>query len=225
MKIGANGLAIVKAFEGCFRKAYVCPAGVLTIGWGHTNHHKPKFDKDAVWSQDKCDQVLVGDMGTFERHVEKNAKVVLAQHEFDALVSWAYNTGGPSHASVWKHLNAGQRHKVGPALKAWNKANGQVLNGLVRRRDSEAALFDGDVEKALRIAGAKKPPSKPQSKPTPEPKPATKSKEIWGSIGAILTAILSAITDWKVLAILVVAFAAYVIWQRYSKDDISGWFK
>jgi lysozyme len=237
MKISANGLAIVKAFEGCLKKVpgkpgyfkpYVCPAGVLTIGWGHTNHHKPKFNESAVWSQDQCDAVLVGDMGTFERHVEKNAQVILAQHEFDALVSWAYNTGGPSHATVWKHLNAGRRKKVGPALKAWNKANGQVLNGLVRRRNSEAALFDGNIEEALKIAGAKKPTDKPISKPSPAPKPDTKpavqSKEIWATIGTILTTILGIVTDWRVLSVLVVGFGLFAIYWRFNKDDIRGWF-
>jgi lysozyme len=163
MKIGPNGLSVVKAFEGCHKavpgkpgyfKAYYDPVNVLTIGWGHTNHHKPTFGANTVWSQAACDAVLAGDMVTFERHVEKNAKVPLAQHEFDALVSWSYNTGGPAHATVWKRLNAGDKAGVPSALAAWNKARGNVLNGLVRRRKAEGQLFAGDIKGALRTAQA-----------------------------------------------------------------------
>lgn len=163
MKISQNGLAIVKAFEGChkavpgkkgFFKAYYDPVNVLTIGYGHTNHHKPKFDVDAVWSQAACDAVLASDMVIFEKHVEKQAKVPLKQHEFDALVSWAFNTGGPAHAGVWKKLNADDKAAVPNELLKWNRAGGAVLAGLPRRRKSEAELFRGNVSQALKIAGA-----------------------------------------------------------------------
>jgi lysozyme len=164
LKIGADGLAVVKAFESCMRAikgrpgyfaAYYDPVNVLTIGWGHTNHHKPTFGANTVWSQAACDAVLAGDMVTFEKHVEKHAKVPLAQHEFDALVSWSYNTGGPSHATVWKRLNSGDKAGVPSALAAWNKAGGNVLKGLVRRRKSEGQLFAGDIKGALRTAQGK----------------------------------------------------------------------
>ena len=91
MKISENGLAIVKAFESCLRpagngkfKAYVDPVGVLTIGYGHTNHHEPKFTASTIWTQEQCDSALAGDMATFEEHVSKLVKVDLEQHEFDA---------------------------------------------------------------------------------------------------------------------------------------------
>jgi lysozyme len=166
MKISDNGLALVMAFEGClkpvpgrrgFFRPYTCPAGVLTIGWGHTNHHPPAFGPADVWSQDQCDQVLRGDLAGFERHVETLAKVPLAQDEFDALVSWAYNTGGPASAGVWRALNAGRKRDVPAELAKWNKGGGKVLAGLVRRRKAEGLLFAGRVEEALQVAGARKP--------------------------------------------------------------------
>ena len=163
MKISDNGLAVVKAFEGCLKpvpgmaghfRQYICPAGVPTIGWGHTNHHPPRFDAGTVWSQAKCDEVLRGDMGRFERHVEKHAPEVTIQHRFDALVSWSYNTGGPPSSAVWTYARRGDVAATRARLARWNKGGGRVLAGLVRRRESEADLFEGKIDEALRTAGA-----------------------------------------------------------------------
>jgi lysozyme len=164
MKIGPDGLAIVKAFESCmakipgrpgYFKAYYDPVNVLTIGWGHTNHHLPKFDAATVWSQAECDAALAGDMATFEAHVNRQAKVPLKQCEFDALVSWSFNTGGPSTASLWRALNAGDKASIPSNLAMWNKAGGRVLNGLTRRRKAEGLLFQGKIKEAYQVAGAK----------------------------------------------------------------------
>ena len=162
-KISESGLELVKAFEncmarikgrpGCFRP-YRDSAGVLTIGWGHTNHHLPRFTRDAVWTQAECDAALAGDMITFERHVQRLCKIELAQHEFDALVSWAFNTGAPATATLWKKLNAGNRKVVPVELAKWNRAGGRVLAGLTRRRKAEGLMFAGDVKGALALAHA-----------------------------------------------------------------------
>jgi lysozyme len=137
-----------------FFKPYRDSAGVLTIGWGHTNHHLPRFDADALWSQAECDSALAGDMRTFERHVQQLAAVPLAQHAFDALVSWSFNTGGPASATLWRQLNAGDMAAVPVELAKWTRAGGKVLAGLVRRRKAEALMFAGDVRGALAIAHA-----------------------------------------------------------------------
>jgi lysozyme len=167
MRMSQNGLAIVKAFEGCLEpvkgrpgyfKTYIDPVGVPTIGYGHTNHHEPRFTSATVWSQQQCDDALAGDMAVFEAHVSKLAKVPLEQHEFDALVSWAYNTGGPETATLWRKLNAGDKASVPKELAKWNRGGGRVLNGLVRRRKAEGQLFAGDVAGALQTAGARVPP-------------------------------------------------------------------
>jgi len=164
MKIGPDGLAIVKAFESCmakvpgkpgYFKSYYDPVNVLTIGWGHTNHHPPRIDAATMWSQAQCDAALAGDMATFEMHVNRLAKVPLKQHEFDALVSWAFNTGGPSHASLWRALNAGDKASIPSNLAQWNKAGGRVLNGLTRRRKAEGLLFQGKIKEAYAVAQVK----------------------------------------------------------------------
>ena len=100
----------------------------------------------------ECDAALAGDMGTFERWVSRLAKVPLAQHEFDALVSWSFNTGGPESATLWKKLNAGNKAAVPAELAKWNRGGGKVLAGLVRRRKAEGLLFAGDVKGALAVA-------------------------------------------------------------------------
>jgi lysozyme len=201
MKIGPNGLAVVKAFEGCHKavkgkpgyfKAYLDPVNVLTIGWGHTNHHKPKFNADAVWSQAACDAVLAGDMVIFEKHVAKHAGVLLKQHEYDALVSWAFNTGGPAHATLWKKLNAGDKAAIPSELAKWNKAGGNVLNGLVRRRKAEGQLFAGDIKGAMKTA---------QATPTKAATIAAGTAVATGTVAA------AASGDWSV-ALFVIAAAA-----------------
>lgn len=172
MKISEHGLAIIKAFESCMKavpgrpgyfKPYDDGVGVLTIGWGHTNHHEPKFDKSAVWSQAECDAALVRDLAIFEAQVNRFAKVPLAQHEFDALVSWAYNTGGPATAGVWTQLNAGNKAAVPARLAQWNKGGGKVMAGLVRRRKAEGLLFSGEIVEAYRVAEIKGQPPAPSA--------------------------------------------------------------
>lgn len=143
---GAN---LIKHFEGCKQKvahgfkAYVCPAGVLTIGWGHTNHHGRKFTRDSVWTQAACDEAFSEDMLGFESAVRRLVKVKLTPYQFDALVSFCYNCGEGNLAksTLLKKVNAGDF--LGAALEfgKWNKGGGKVLAGLTRRRASEALLF------------------------------------------------------------------------------------
>jgi lysozyme len=194
MRISPTGLAIVKAFESClapipgrpgFFKPYIDPVGVPTIGWGHTNHHEPKFTSSSVWSQQQCDDALAGVMATFEAHVSKLAKVALTQYEFDALVSWSYNTGGPETATLWRKLNAGDKGAVPSELAKWNRGGGKVLNGLTRRRKSEGELFAGNVAAALKTAGARAPAAelRPAEPPPDPPKPiqtAQPQPPTWG---------------------------------------------
>ena len=161
LKISPSGLELIKAFESCLRpvkgqsgsfRTYIDPVGVATIGWGHTNHHPPRIDRSTVWSQQQCDEALDRDLDIFEAAVNRLATVPLKQYEFDALVSWAYNTGGPKGATLWRRLNNNQRRAVPIELLKWNKGGGRILRGLVRRRKAEALMFKGEVEAALKLA-------------------------------------------------------------------------
>jgi lysozyme len=217
LKIGPDGLAVVKAFESCmaaikarpgYFAAYVDPVGVLTIGWGHTNHHEPKFDGGAVWSQAQCDAALAGDMATFECHVNKQAKVDLKQHEFDALVSWAFNTGGPSTASLWTLLNNGNKAAIPANLAQWNKGGGRVLAGLTRRRKAEGLLFEGKIKEAYAVAGGKTSVTTTQ-----------KTGGVIAVAGTAATVAHQAGVDPAIIIAIgvAVAFAAFIIWKLKGK--------
>lgn len=149
--LSADGAALIKSFESCAEKdgtvfkPYVCPGGVLTIGWGHTNDHGRAFDKTARWTQKNCDDAFDEDMAFFEEQVTSMVKVPLKQHQFDALVSFAYNCGVGNLRGSTLRRKLNDRDYEGAALEfhRWNRSKGKVLPGLVRRRAAEALLFQG----------------------------------------------------------------------------------
>ena len=149
--VSPSAFALIKSFEGCHKssgamfKPYVCPGGVLTIGWGHTNHHGRKFDENARWTQQDCDAALEEDLQGFAADVAALVKVPLKQHQFDALVSFAYNVGigNLKSSTLLRKLNAGDPEGAALEFHRWNRSKGKVLPGLVRRRAAEALLFQG----------------------------------------------------------------------------------
>jgi lysozyme len=152
MTVSAPGLKLIQSFEGCEKrqkggrfKAYVDPVGVLTIGWGHTNATGRTFGADTVWTQAECDAALREDVAKFEAAVRAHVKVELAQCQFDALVSFAYNCGIGNLKASTLLRKVNRREFAGAAREfgKWNKAGGRVLPGLTRRRAAEATLFEG----------------------------------------------------------------------------------
>lgn len=151
LKLSQAGAELIQHFEGCLKPhgdmfhAYHCPANVLTIGWGHTNHHGRKFDASSRWTAGECHEAFLEDMETFERDVRKLVKVPLTAFQFDALVSFTYNCGSGNLAksTLLKKVNAQDFEGAALEFQKWNKANGKVLAGLVRRRASEALMFQG----------------------------------------------------------------------------------
>tara|TARA_R100000388_G_C7220366_1_gene148599 strand:+ start:70 stop:513 length:444 start_codon:yes stop_codon:yes gene_type:complete len=141
MKISQEGIDLIKHFEGCELESYLCSAGVLTIGYGTTKN----VVEGMKISQHQAEELLMKDLEEFEEYVEDLIDVKLEQHQFDALVAWTYNLG-PTNlktSTLRKVLNKGAYDDVPEQMKRWNKAGGQVLKGLVRRRDAEALLFEG----------------------------------------------------------------------------------
>lgn len=148
MRISQNGLSLIKHFEGLELKAYRCPAGVLTIGYGSTGKHvKPGM----VITEDEAEALLRKDVGPFEDAIGKLVRVKLDQDEFDALVAFSYNIGAGAFAesTLLKKLNAGDFGGAYKEFARWNKAKGKVLKGLTKRRAAEAALFAGDDWRAV----------------------------------------------------------------------------
>lgn len=135
LKTGQAGLAIIKQFEGCRLKAYKCPAGVWTIGYGHTGG----VVSGQSITQTQADALLAADLEKFEKKVEKyNDKYRFSQKEFDALVSFAFNLG-----SIDQLTAGGTRSRavIADKMLLYNKAGGNVLEGLTRRRKAERELF------------------------------------------------------------------------------------
>ena len=141
MKISPEGLALIKKFEGCELKAYQCSAGVWTIGYGHTKG----VEEGMTITKDQAEQMLLEELVEYEVAVEEAVDNQLDQCMFDALVSWTYNLGPTNlnNSTMLKVLNAGEYDEVPAQIKRWNKAGGKVLQGLIRRREAEALLFEG----------------------------------------------------------------------------------
>ena len=142
MNTSEEGKAIIKKFEGCKLEAYLCQAGVPTIAFGRTKN----VAIGDTCTQEQADEWLDEELEEYEGYVEKYITVPLKQCQFDALVSFTYNLGPQnlSSSTLRKLLNAGDYHLVPSQLKRWNKVNGEISEGLVRRREAEAILWDGE---------------------------------------------------------------------------------
>lgn len=143
MKISANGVALLKRFEGLELEAYQDIAGVWTIGYGHTETAQPGMKI----SEREAEELLKRDLRPREDAVSRLTKTSLNQNEFDALVSFVYNVGENAYknSTARRRLNSGDRVGAAEALTWWNKAtvNGVLreVTGLTRRRAAERALF------------------------------------------------------------------------------------
>jgi len=141
MKISQEGIALIKKFEGCKLEAYKCPAGVWTIGYGHTKDVK---EGDRI-NKDEANYLLEEEMEEYEKYINNMVEVDLNQSQFDSLCAWIYNLGPTNfgNSTLRKVLNEGKYDEVPQQIKRWNKSNGEVLNGLIKRREAEALLFQG----------------------------------------------------------------------------------
>jgi GH24 family phage-related lysozyme (muramidase) len=142
-------LKIIQAWEGCHLAAYLCPAGVPTIGWGATRlGDRPVQIGDQI-SQARADQLLTDDVEARYQRLVELLPMVRQWHgnRVAALVSWVYNVGleAAADSTLRKRLLAGESpvKVVSEELPRWDKANGKPLAGLTRRRAAEVALFVG----------------------------------------------------------------------------------
>ena len=146
MHMSQGGLDnLLKKFEGCKLKAYRCPAGILTIGYGHTSAAgAPEVHDGMTITQDEAENILKNDLVKYEQPVAAMVKVDLEQNQFDVLVDFAYNAGvgALKTSTLLKKVNAGDFDAVSDELMKWTKGGGKVLPGLVRRRQAEAAWWN-----------------------------------------------------------------------------------
>lgn len=136
MNIGNKGLDLIKSFEGCRLTAYKCPAGVWTIGYGHTSG----VYEGMTITQEQADNMLREDVKYYADAVDRyNSRFNFNQAEFDSLTSFTYNCGVGSLQAVMSCCNTKQ--EIAEECKLYNKGGGVVLPGLVRRREEEYKLF------------------------------------------------------------------------------------
>ena len=141
MKINEKGLDLIKSFEGLRLEAYLCPAGVWTIGYGHTKGVK----KGMKITKEKADELLMEDLQKFQKGVEKlTSKVELTDNQFSALVSFAFNLGlgNLENSTLLKKVNRNPNDEtIRNEFMKWIYAGGKPLEGLKRRRKHEADLY------------------------------------------------------------------------------------
>lgn len=153
--IGPRGVALIKEFEGCARRrsdgrieAYPDPgtgAEPWTIGWGATgpDHvYGGRIGPGTIWTQAQCDDRLASDLVRYANDVARAiGSAPTTQGQFDAMVSFHYNTGAIARATLTKKHIARDYPGAVAEFARWNRAGGRVLRGLVRRREAEAALY------------------------------------------------------------------------------------
>jgi len=141
MKINQRGLDVIKSFEGCKLSAYLCPAKVWTIGYGHTG---ADVKQGMNISLTQADDLLKKDLAKFEDGVTKLVTNVINENQFSALVSFAYNCGlgNLKSSTLLRKLNINpQDITIKNEFAKWNKAAGRELAGLTRRRKVESELY------------------------------------------------------------------------------------
>lgn len=150
--VGPAGVALIKRFESCARPladgrfaAYPDPGsnsgGPWTIGWGSTG---PEIGPGTVWTQAECDARFARDLQRYAGEVaEAIGHAPAAQHQFDALVSFHYNTGAIRRATLIRRHVAGDYAGAKNEFAKWVYNDGRKMAGLVRRRAAEAALYGG----------------------------------------------------------------------------------
>lgn len=137
MKTSQRGIDLIKQFEGLRLTAYKCPAGVYTIGYGHTRGVK----RGMKITEEEASAYLTADLRNSEKAVERYDSIYhWNQNEYDALVSFTFNCGATNLRSLLR--NGGRnRSQIAATLPLYRKAGGKVLKGLERRRAAEKALF------------------------------------------------------------------------------------
>jgi lysozyme len=189
MQVSQAGIDLIKKHEGLRLRAYLCPAGVWTIGYGTTGPH---IKQGMVITKVEAEQFLADDLVKFTDGVIAAVKPVQpSQNELDAMVCFSYNVGLANFrkSSICKSFKAGDKINAAKAFMLWTKARDpktgklRELPGLVQRRTEEKQLFMANSDDAVqeRPVSASKTVTVPETSVVPEaPKPLSKSREVIG---------------------------------------------
>lgn len=145
MVISSKLRELVKHFEGCKLTAYVCSAGHNTIGYGNTFYENGiKVKPGDKITQQRAEELLDVILIKFVQQTNEVIKSSVNQNQRDALTDFAYNCGlgNLKSSTLLKKVNADPNDKtIREEFMKWTRANGKVLNGLVKRRNAEANLY------------------------------------------------------------------------------------
>ena len=159
-RINTEGFTLIKQWEGLELRAYLCPADVWTIGYGHTATAR----EGMIITEQDAERLLLRDLALFEAEVSRAVEVVLSDNQFAALVSWAFNVGVQAmrRSTLIRKLNQGDYASVPSELARWNKVGNRVVHGLSNRRAAEAGLWArGDFVTSRSVEPAE--PTKPST--------------------------------------------------------------
>ncbi len=142
MQTSPAGRKFIEQFEGLFLHTYNDGVGVPTIGYGHTSAAgPPQVYYGMVITEAQADAFLAADLASVEADVNRLVAIAINQNQFDALVSFHFNTGALGRSNVLRAVNTHQLQLVPNDLMMWTHAGGHVLAGLVRRRKAEGVMF------------------------------------------------------------------------------------
>jgi lysozyme len=138
-------LSIIKKYEGLKLNAYICPAGVATVGFGSTFYPDGRRVKlgDKITLQE-AESILQHDIKRFEKEVRNAVKIEITDNQLSALISFVYNVGASAFrkSTLLKKVNANPTDlSIHNEFMRWTRAGGKVLSGLVKRRAEESKLY------------------------------------------------------------------------------------
>lgn len=156
-----RGFEFIIRFEGFRPDWYQCSANVWTIGYGHAEGRRDGevSDEDlppgyrAPLSEEKAAELLRNDVDRYEEVVADSVEVELSQNQFDALVSFCFNVGSGAFrgSTLLKRVNDGDHEEAAEQFLRWKYVDGKVSEGLLRRREAEAALYREQLEEAFDV--------------------------------------------------------------------------
>ncbi len=134
------GVALIKQFEGLYLTPYLCPGKIWTIGYGHTRSVQAGMRITPA----QADQLLEDDLRIVSSSLQRLVTVPLNDNQFAALTSFTFNVGAGNlqRSALLKLLNRGWYEQVPAQLMKWNRADGEIMGGLTRRRAAEAQLWN-----------------------------------------------------------------------------------
>lgn len=148
-----EGLALTKSFEGLRLEAYEDSAGVWTVGYGHTG---PAVFEGQTVTDAEAEAMLLADLEDAVRCVNRRVTAAISQGQFDAMVDFCFNAGRGNflQSTLLRKVNAGDFAGAAAQFGLWVHAGGEVVPGLVRRRQAEAEMFSGEQRAAAQGTSA-----------------------------------------------------------------------